>query len=81
MSRQRRYDWKKQSRAGLIYFCLSCGIVLPLLLQALRGWWRGRDRCMAGHPVLCLATCLAYATGMLGPVRPLSRSRWQESKT
>ncbi len=79
-TRRRRYGWEDQNRGGMVYFCLSCGIVLPLLLQALRGWWRSRDRCMAGHPVLCLATCLAYATGMLGPARPAARHAWQRIK-
>jgi len=77
--RERRYDWKGQSRAGLVYFCLSCGLLIPLLIQALRGWVRSRDRAMIGHPLLCLTTCLAYAAGMAGRARPHSRRQWQES--
>jgi hypothetical protein len=74
----RTYQWGRMNKAGLVYFVISCVLILPLLISTVRGYLAKRDVCWIYHPVMCVMTCLSYGFGFLmGSRQPLSRSSWQ----
>jgi hypothetical protein len=62
----RQYPWKQHNRAGLGRFVLSTVLVIPLVLQAARGYRRQPDAAWVFHVLACWVTLWAYAWGWLG---------------
>jgi|DewCreStandDraft_2_1066082.scaffolds.fasta_scaffold01071_11 glycosyltransferase involved in cell wall biosynthesis len=80
----RQYPWQRQSRAGLARFVLSTLLVLPLVVQAARGYRRQPDPAWALHVPACWVTLWTYGWGWVaGQLRPqevrVERSQWQQS--
>lgn len=75
----RKYPWGQHSRQGLLRFILSCLTILPLLYQAVRGFFLKPDAAWLFHPLACWLTLLAYGFGVLeGTVyrREMNRKGW-----
>ena len=82
--RERSYPWKQQSRGGIVVFCLCTVLVIPLLVQMLRGLVRVRDRAWLYHLPACWITLWIYginvAAKSLGMRRgPKSREGWTQA--
>jgi hypothetical protein len=81
--RGRTYPWNRQRRAGLIRFCVSTALIVPLLLQMARGWRRQRDRAWRLHVPVCWITLAVYARAVVSRAlglkpKPKSRDRWRQ---
>jgi glycosyltransferase involved in cell wall biosynthesis len=78
---ERRYPWRRHT-IGLVRFALSTALVVPVVLQALRGYRRVPDRAWALHPVACWITLAVYGAGAvrarLGINAPESREGWAQ---
>jgi glycosyltransferase involved in cell wall biosynthesis len=46
---------------GVLKFILACILVVPVLVQCLRGYQRKKDFCWLAHPVVCYLTLFVYA--------------------
>lgn len=80
---QREYDWAGQGRGGVVRFVASCITVLPLLLQAARGYRRQPDVAWLCHPLACWTTLAIYgmdsAKHVVQPLALESRSNWRQA--
>lgn len=80
-SGMRTYPWRKRSSRGIIRFCVSTVLVVPLFWTALRGYSRKSDRAWLFHPVACWITLWVYGWGriaaMLG-AGSADRSGWRQ---
>lgn len=81
--KKRTYPWDKQRRAGIVLFCLSTVLLLPLLVQALIGFCRKPDRAWLYHAPVCVLTLWVYGLGSLSKLlgrkqAPVDRSNWQK---
>ena len=80
---QRRYPWASFPKARLVWFVVATVLVVPTLIQGIRGWRKSGDRAMLFHPVACLSTLAVYASGVLrarlGRSAILDRERWGKS--
>jgi len=81
--KKRTYPWDKQRRAGIVLFCLSTVLLLPLLVQALIGFCRKPDRAWLYHIPVCVLTLWVYGLGSLSKLlgrrqAPVDRSNWQK---
>jgi len=61
----RKYPWSNLGRLGLIKFISFTLLMLPLLVQTVRGYLRKKDRAWVFHPIACWVTLLAYGWAML----------------
>lgn len=82
-SSQRTYPWKKRRTSGLIRFCLSCLIVVPLLVQMTIGFLRRPDPAWLYHVPVCWITLWTYGIAVLRKCiglkpRAYSRSTWSQ---
>jgi glycosyltransferase involved in cell wall biosynthesis len=80
---RRSYPWTASSQTRAIAaFTLATLLVLPVVLEALRGQRRAPDPAVwAWHPVACWITLAVYAVGVVrGRLRPrmLSRENWRQ---
>ena len=81
--KRRTYPWDKQRRTGIVLFCLSTVLVLPLLVQMLIGMCRKPDRAWLYHAPVCILTLWIYGLGALSKLfgrkqAPVDRSNWQK---
>jgi glycosyltransferase involved in cell wall biosynthesis len=75
----RKYPWKRISKTKLLKFILYCLIVIPLLIQSLRGYIKRLDNAWFFHPIACWLTLWEYGRGKIGEifgVRELRREGW-----
>jgi len=75
----RKYPWKSVSKIKLLEFILSCLIIIPLVIQSLKGYLKRPDKVWFFHPVACWITLWEYGWGRIGGVfgvRELRRERW-----
>jgi glycosyltransferase involved in cell wall biosynthesis len=78
--RLRRYPWLSSGRSDLVRFVIYTVLVVPLLVQATRGWLKVRDGAWFYHVPVCWLTLLLYAGAVLRSTirpEPHSRTRWQ----
>jgi len=78
---RRSYPWTQRQRVGILRFILSTLLVVPLLVQVLRGWRRKHDTAWLFHLPACWITLGVYATGYLrGRFAPamLDRDKWSQ---
>ncbi len=77
----RCYPWSRQGKAGLARFIAYCLLVVPLAVQAARGYARKPDSAWALHLPACEVTLAIYCYGFLeGLVRPREqrRAKWSQ---
>jgi GT2 family glycosyltransferase len=77
----RSYPWTTRQRRGVARFVASTVTVLPLLVQALRGFRRRPDPAWLFHVPACWITLGVYGAGTIrGRLRPrmLDRSEWRQ---
>jgi len=85
-TRQRTYPWQRQNKLAIARFALYTALVLPLLIQMIRGMLRRRDCAWWYHVPVCWATLGVYGFATLGRIfggkaRALDRNQWQKTKT
>jgi glycosyltransferase involved in cell wall biosynthesis len=83
-ARQRTYPWDRRRRAGVARFAAATLLVLPLLVQAWRGWRRRPDAAWLYHLPVCFLTLAVYGAAAvrraLGfPPPAPARQGWQAS--
>ena len=81
-AKQRTYPWDRQKRSGIVLFCLSTVLVVPLLVQMARGFARKPDRAWLYHVPVCWITLWLYGTATLRKAlgfkqAPVKRDTWQ----
>lgn len=82
--RRRSYPWAAHRKSGILRFCASTVLVIPLVVQMLRGWRRQPDRAWLYHIPVCWITLLIYARAVLLKAlgirpKPKSRTDWQRA--
>jgi glycosyltransferase involved in cell wall biosynthesis len=82
--RERSYPWKQQSRAGILTFCLCTVLVIPLLIQMIRGASRRRDWAWLYHVPACWITLGVYGWNAIAKTigmqrGPKSREGWTQA--
>jgi glycosyltransferase involved in cell wall biosynthesis len=81
--RQRTYPWDRQKRAGIARFALSTALVVPVLVQTVRGWRRIHDAAWLYHVPVCAITLWTYGIATLRKaigIKPAvkSRAQWRQ---
>jgi hypothetical protein len=79
-SGRRSYPWPSRSRA-VVRFAVSTLIVVPLLIDVVRGMRRKRDSAWFFHVAAAWITLWVYAIGTIrGKLRPrlLDRTGWRQ---
>lgn len=77
---RRRYPWLASGRLALARFVLYTLLVVPLLVEAFRGWVKVHDRAWFYHLPVCWTTLWLYGWAVLlsvGRRAPHSREGWQ----
>ncbi len=77
---ERTYPWPS-ARRGMVRFVVSTVLVLPIALDAARGWRRVPDSAWLLHVPVCWITLITYAWGVArGLIRPqaMDRSSWRQ---
>jgi glycosyltransferase involved in cell wall biosynthesis len=78
---QRSYPWGGRQRRGIVDFIVSTVLVVPIVLDAVRGWRRKPDPAWAFHPLAAWLTLGIYAVAVVrGRIRPraMSREGWRQ---
>jgi hypothetical protein len=78
---RRSYPWLKSGRLQIVRFVLYTVLVVPLVAQAIRAWFRVRDIAWLYHVPVCWLTLCIYGWSILrSPIRraPHSRQGWQQ---
>lgn len=81
--KQRTYPWDKQKKSGIMLFCLATVLVIPLLVQMMRGFVRRPDRAWLYHIPVCWITLWMYGMATLCKAlgfkqAPVRRDTWQK---
>ncbi len=84
-STQRTYPWAQQKKTGIILFVLATALVLPLLMQMIRGYRRTPDIAWLYHIPVCWLTLLVYGWAVVRKTlgfkqAPAARTAWQQTK-
>jgi glycosyltransferase involved in cell wall biosynthesis len=77
---KRRYPWLSSGRTPIIRFAAYSVLVIPLLLQTLKGWLKVHDRAWLYHAPVCWLTLYVYGVAVLRSAfhsAPHSREGWQ----
>lgn len=77
----RSYPWSRHKKIGLVRFILYCLLIVPLLLQTLKGFARKPDPAWFLHTPSCLVTLMVYTFGVIeSVVRPKmqQRTHWRQ---
>jgi glycosyltransferase involved in cell wall biosynthesis len=82
-SNRRTYPWTRQRRLGIVLFVASCLTVLPLAVQALRGFTRRPDRAWWFHIPACWITLAVYGSAAIervitGRAAQTNRGQWRQ---
>ena len=82
-TRQRTYPWQQQNKLAIVRFAICTVLVLPLLIQQLRGMRRRADRAWWYHVPVCWITLWVYGMAtlskMLGKTpKAMDRGNWQK---
>ena len=80
--KQRTYPWDSQKKSGILLFCLSTALVIPLALQMVRGFVRKPDAAWLYHIPVCWVTLWLYGIATLRKAAgfkqaPVRRDAWQ----
>lgn len=77
----RSYPWDKSNKLGLFKFILYCLVVVPLFLQAFRGFLKKPDWAWFFHPLACWITLYVYTLGTIQSffkTEAASRQNWSQ---
>jgi hypothetical protein len=77
-SGDRTYSWP---RAGVLKFSLATALVLPVAVQAAKGFARRPDAAWLFHPIACFITLWVYAEAVVryaAGERGFSRTGWRQ---
>ncbi|MDY6893960.1 MAG: glycosyltransferase, partial [Thermotogota bacterium] len=77
----RRYPWSEISKKSLIKFLLYDILVIPLIVQALKGYTKKRDLSWFFHMPACWVTLVVYGWGTIRNavnVEEEDRGRWSQ---
>jgi len=79
----RIYPWHAKQEGKLYKFILSCVFILPLFIQAGRGYLNKPERAWFFHPLACLITLVVYGWGLIMGrirIRMADRKDWDNKK-
>ena len=79
----RKYPWSSLSKVKLLKFVVYTLLIIPILLQAVRGYLIKRDKAWFFHMPACWVTLLVYSYGTLRSlfrVTPENRTTWKGQK-
>jgi glycosyltransferase involved in cell wall biosynthesis len=84
--KQRTYPWDRQKKSGIVLFCLATALVVPLVVQMLRGFARRPDRAWLYHVPVCWITLWMYGVATLRKLSgfkqtPVQRDSWQSGQS
>lgn len=78
----RKYPWSSVGMGKVVLFCLCSVTVVPVIVQALAGFFRKGDfRAWLLHPVCCWITLFIYAWGVVSGIfvkKQADRSNWKQ---
>ena len=78
----RKYPWSKVGSGKIIAFAFCCVTVIPLIMQAIRGYQYKRDlQAWMYHPLMCWITLWVYGTGTIRGLfhkEEADRSNWKQ---
>lgn len=77
----RHYPWQSQNKTGLLRFILSCMIIIPLIFQSLKGFYKKSDVAWFFHPLACWITLYIYGVYTIQSFfkrETLSRQNWSQ---
>lgn len=79
----RAYPWVRSNRLGLLEFVLSCATIVPLLYQAIRGFFKKKDFAYFFHPLACWITLYIYSISLVrnlinSSTHQMDRSGWKQ---
>ncbi len=77
----RTYPWNSLDKWRILKFVSYCVIGVPLILQALRGYFRRPDNAWIFHPLACWITLWVYGAGAIaGKLAPaaMDRQGWKQ---
>lgn len=75
----RKYPWSALGKLKVSKFVFYTGLMIPLLVQAFKGWLRERDKAWLFHIPACWITLVVYGFGniqKLFKTEPEDRSKW-----
>lgn len=79
--KSREIDWERQFITEIIWFQVQCLLVIPIIMQMLKGYLRRPDWAWIFHPVACYSTWVIYLYGWVkGKVVPREsdRDEWRQ---
>ncbi|MBD3366166.1 glycosyltransferase [candidate division WWE3 bacterium] len=79
VKKDREFDWETGSNLGMVKFLLSCVTVVPLVVQAVKGYSKKPDLAWLFHPLACEITLWEYGWGTVRSLfnrSELSREGW-----
>ena len=84
-TRQRTYPWQRQNKLAILCFAVCTALVLPLLVQMLRGMRRRPDAAWWYHVPVCWITLWVYGMATLGRMlgskpQAMDRGNWQKAQ-
>ena len=83
--KQRSYPWEKQNqKTGIIKFTIYTILVIPLIIQIIKGYKRKADIAWLYHIPVCWITLFIYGKGAITKalgikVEQKSRAKWQKN--
>ncbi len=78
----RQYQWQSKNIWPQIKFFLYSILIIPALIDSIRGFFKKPDIVWFFHPLFCLITLLIYTSVTLqfklGLLKPVNRNSWQQ---
>ena len=81
VEKDRSFKWESEGPSGMIKFILSCVLVFPLVIDALRGFSKKKDPAWFFHILACEITLWEYGVGTIASLfknRELDRKNWSQ---
>jgi len=81
LNKNRETKWEADFLGKIVLFQIKCLLVLPILFQTIKGYYRKRDWCWIFHPIACYSTLFIYLYGWIkGRFFPAesSRENWRQ---
>jgi len=77
----RAYPWQSQYRLGILKFTFFCLLIFPLWAQAIKGYFRKKDKAWFFHPIACWITLIIYGFGVISGLffpKAQDRKNWNQ---
>jgi hypothetical protein len=75
----RSYPWQQQKGIGLFKFVLSCVVIIPLIYQSIKGYFKKPDKAWLFHPLARWITFAVYGSGRINSflkLEQMNREKW-----